>query len=107
VGGQVQGEPLIRPRVATDKARMETLRHESLRSVVVDMIRSAAANGPDGYMPELTRMLNALFGLDLRVDEVAAATGSAALARRVELAWLERGGTDAELEERLAALTDD
>jgi len=86
---------------------METALQETLRGVVVDMIRSAAAGGPDGYMSELVQMLNALFGLDLTEDQVAAAPSSAALALSVEEAWFAGGGTAAELEERLAALADD
>jgi hypothetical protein len=86
---------------------METALQETLRDLVVDMIRSAAAGGPDGYMSELTQMLNALFGLDLTEDQVAAAPTSAGLTLCVEQAWLAQGGTAGELEERLAALSDD
>jgi hypothetical protein len=87
--------------------RAQDALHERTRGVVAEMIRAAAAAGPDGRTAELTRMVNALFGLDLTEDAVAAASGSAALASRVEAAWYESGGTAPELEQRLAALVDD
>jgi hypothetical protein len=83
---------------------METERR--LRDLVADLMGPVAA-GRGGDPHELTLMLNALFGIELADEAVLAAPTPDALARSVETAWFDAGGSPEELTLRLAVLADD
>jgi hypothetical protein len=77
-----------------------------LRALVADMFGPIAA-GLDAGAHELTAMLNALFGIDLSADAVLSSPTPDAVARSIETAWFDAGGSMEELTQRLTALTDD
>jgi hypothetical protein len=77
-----------------------------LRALVADLMRPVAA-GRRGDPHELTLMLNALFGIALADDAILGAPSPDALARSVETAWFDAGGSAEELTQRLAVLADD
>jgi hypothetical protein len=94
--------------------------HESLSGLVADMMGSAtgrsapaphvsflAVGAREPHALELIQVLNAVFGLDLAADTVLRSPTPDALARSIETAWFESGGSAADLAERIAALTDD
>jgi hypothetical protein len=77
-------------------ASLETAR-ESLRRLVAEMMRR------DDVVP----MLNTLFGIRLPEEAVCTARTAGDLARMVEGAWFQSGGTAEELAERVAVLDDE
>jgi hypothetical protein len=83
---------------------METDRR--LRALVADMVGPIAA-GRDIDAHELTQMLNALFGIDLTADAILRSPTPDAVARSIESAWFDAGGSAEELTQRIAALADD
>jgi hypothetical protein len=126
--GQVFGAPLSPEARPADNAPMSTdsraallgTIHESLSGLVADMMGSAvgasapaphvsflAVGAREPHALELVQILNAVFALDLAADTVLRSPTPDALARSIETAWFESGGTAAELAERIATLTDD
>jgi hypothetical protein len=83
---------------------METDRR--LRALVAHMVGPIAA-GRDADAHELAQMLNALFGIDLTADAILRTPTPDAVARSVESAWYDGGGSAEELTQRLAALAED
>jgi hypothetical protein len=83
---------------------METDRR--LRALVADMVGPIAA-GRDGDAHELAQMLNMLFGIELTADAILRTPTPDAVARTVESAWYDGGGSAEELGQRLAALDDE
>jgi hypothetical protein len=83
---------------------METDRR--LRAFVADMVGPIAA-GRDADAHELAQMLNALFGIELSADAILSTPTPDAVARSIESAWFDGGGSAEELTQRLAALADD
>jgi hypothetical protein len=94
--------------------------HESLRSLLADMMASAAGrSAPAPHVSffalgvrevealELIEIVNAVFGLDLPADTVLRSPTPDSLARGIEAAWFEAGGGAGDLAERIAALGDD
>jgi Phosphopantetheine attachment site len=94
--------------------------HASLSRLVAEMMASAtgrsvpaphvsffALGASDAQALELVEVVNAVFGLTLPADTVLRSPTPDALARGIENAWNEGGGSDAELAERVAALADD
>jgi Phosphopantetheine attachment site len=94
--------------------------HESLSGLLADMMGAVAGrSAPAPHVSffalgvrepqalELRQMVNALFGLDLPADVALRSPTPDALARGIESAWFERGGSADELLERIAALGDE
>ena len=94
--------------------------HESLSGLLADMMGSAAGRSApaphvsffalgarDPQALELVQVVNAVFGLDLPADTVLRYPTPDSLARSIETAWFEAGGSAADLAERIAALSDD
>jgi hypothetical protein len=94
--------------------------HESLSGLLADMMGSAAGrSAPAPHVSffalgvrepqalELVEIVNAIFGLDLPADTVLRSPTPDSLARSVETAWFDAGGSAADLAERIAALGDD
>jgi hypothetical protein len=77
------------------------------RSVPAPHVSFFALGARDADALELRQMVNALFGLDLPADAVLRSPTPDALARSLEDAWSERGGSEDELAERIAALASD
>jgi hypothetical protein len=94
--------------------------HEALRELVAGMMGAAtgrsspaphvsffALGGSDPQALELAEILSAVFGLDLAADTILRSPTPDALARSIETAWFEGGGSVEELAERLTALVDE
>jgi hypothetical protein len=94
--------------------------HESLSGLLADMMGSAAersAPGPhvsffalgvrEPQALELIQVVNAVFGLGLPADTVLRSPTPDSLARSIETAWFDAGGSAADLAERIAALSVD
>jgi hypothetical protein len=94
--------------------------HEALRALVAEMIGAVAGTRPPGshvslvalgagrqQATELAAMLRALFAGRLSDQDVLRSPTPDALARTIEVAWFDAGGTVAELAERVAALAED
>jgi Phosphopantetheine attachment site len=94
--------------------------HESLSGLLAEMMGAVAGrSAPAPHVSffalgvrepqalELRQMVNALFGLDLPADVALRSPTPDALARSIEGAWFERGGSADELLERIAALGDE
>jgi hypothetical protein len=77
------------------------------RSCPAPHVSFFAMGGTPAQALELRQMVNALFGLDLPADTVLRSPTPDAFARSIETAWFERGGSAADLHERIAALADD
>jgi Phosphopantetheine attachment site len=76
------------------------------RSCPAPHVSFFAMGGTPAQALELRQMVNALFGLDLPADTVLRSPTPDAFARSIETAWFERGGSAADLHERIAALSD-
>jgi Phosphopantetheine attachment site len=63
-----------------------------------------AMGGTPAQALELRQMVNSLFALDLPSDMVLRSPTPDALARSIETAWFDAGGSAGELLERIAAL---
>jgi hypothetical protein len=94
--------------------------HDELSGLVAGMMGAAcgyapprphlsflAIGGTDEQAAELTRTVNAVFGLDLPADVVKGSPTPDALARTIGVAWFQAGGTAAELAALIAAIADD
>jgi len=94
--------------------------HDALRELIAGMMgASAGRSSPaphvsffalgasDAQALELAEILSAVFGLDLPADTVMRSPTPDALARSVETAWYDGGGSVEELADRLTALADD
>jgi hypothetical protein len=94
--------------------------HESLSGLLADMMGSAAGrSAPSAHVSffalgvrepqalELVQILNAVFALGLPADTVLRSPTPDSLARCIETAWFEAGGSAADLAERIAALAVD
>jgi hypothetical protein len=94
--------------------------HDALRELIAGMMGAAtgrsspaphvslfALGATDAQALELAEILSAVFGLDLDADTVMRSPTPDALARSVETAWYEGGGSAAELADRLSALVDE
>ena len=77
-----------------------------LRALVAEMV-GPIAFGRDADAHELAQMLNAIFGIDLTADAILSTRTPDAVARSIETAWFDAGGSVDELTQRLAALGDD
>ena len=93
--------------------------HEELCHLLAGMMGTAAGHAPprphasfmalggsEAAAAELTRMVNALFGLDLPADTVMRSPTPDALARTIETDWYEGGGTAAALIDLVQTLAD-
>jgi hypothetical protein len=65
-----------------------------------------AMGGTEAQAAELAKMVNALFGLDLRGDSVFRSPTPDALARTIESAWSEGGGRAPDLVELIDVIAD-
>jgi hypothetical protein len=94
--------------------------HESLSGLLADMMGSAAGRNPpaahvsflalgvrEPHALELIQILNAVFALGLPADTVLRSPTPDSLARSIETAWFEGGGSAPDLAERIAALAVD
>jgi hypothetical protein len=81
--------------------------HTALRGLLAEMIGPIAVGGDAEAAAELAEMLSAVFGLDLAADTIMRSPAPDALARCIETAWYEGGGSVEELADRLSALADE
>jgi hypothetical protein len=85
---------------------LETV-HLGLRALLADMIGPVALGGDPEAAAELAEMVSAVFGVELGVETILGSPKPAGLASAIEDAWFGGGGTMAELQERVGALTED
>jgi len=81
--------------------------HAALRGLLAEMIGPIAIRGDAQAAAELIEMLSAVFGVDLDSDTVTCFPSPDAVARSIETAWYDAGGSVEELADRLSALADD
>ena len=94
--------------------------HDALRELIAGMMGAStgrsspaphvsflALGGSEAQALELAEILSAVFGLELAADTVMRSPTPDALARCIETAWYEGGGSVEELADRLTALVDE